>query len=283
MHSNLGDEKTRLVRSINYDNTRKADLHFDSNDKVDGTYQRAFFDNKNKLVNKQVYNMGVKEIHINYGIHNINQSNNTFFFTVQTGPPISYTIQLTPGNYTTTSALGTEIVSKMNAQTNIFTLSATTDTSYTITSTTAFNFDFSSGIEQSDCTGIFVSDPHTIIEFFPTLQYTRYIDFIISELKNNIITRDTFSSTKTFSEKDHIARVYVDHVNGELKTEIPRKIIQKNKNINYFPVRSRDIDSCEIRLYNDKGLAIYSAVQNINGKLYEEKHLTYDIIFTMTS
>jgi len=102
-------------------------------------------------------------------------------------------------------------------------------------------------------------------------------------LKDAIITRDTFTKTKSFSEKDHIIRLHIDSINGNLTTDVPRKIIYKTKHINYFPVRSRDIDTFEIRLYTEKGYPIYVSNQIIAGEVFASDEITYHIKFNMTS
>lgn len=283
-NSKIGVLKDEVINVVSYDNSKKATLYIDSADKTDGTYQRAFYDNKNKMVNKQIYNMGVKEVDLIYGLNNINADNKDFSFTVQNeGGSTTYQIILDEDNYETALEMGTEIVAKMNAQVNIFTLISSTNNSYTIDSADTFNFNWSSGIQNSNATGIFVSGLTLSIKFYPSLQYTRYIDFVINEVKDSIITRDTFTKTKSFSEKDHIVRLYIDSVKGILETKVPRKIVYKYKHINYFPVRSRDIDTFEIRLYTDKGFPIYVETQNINGSIYENNDIIYGITFNMTS
>jgi hypothetical protein len=281
-HTNPHDLASNVII---HDNSKKANLHVDSNDKVDGTYQKSFYSNKNKLVNKQIYNTGISEVDINYAIENINEDNNVFSFVVtNVGGSTIYTITLTPGNYETITTFTTELLLQMNTATNIFTVTAITNNSYTLNSTETFNFLPSIGIQNSDATGIFLSSLSTVYIFYPTLEYTRYLDFTISHIKNSIVTRPTFTSTKNYSEIEHFCRVHLDGTQGiEITHKVPRKIVKKYKHISYFPITSRDIEEFQISIFTEKGFPIYAPTQTIANDEYEIKKLVYSLDFSITS
>ena len=270
----------KLGEVVTQDSDKKSSLHIDSNSKKLGDYSSAFYVNSNKIVNKQITKLGINEVDLLYNIGNINESNNLFTFETPNG---TSTIELDIKNYENITDLANEILTKMNAQQNVFSV-IIGDTSFTITGIITFRFLHSLGTQNSDCTGIFSTDSQALsIEFFPTLQYTRYLDFVTNNIKDSVITRDTFGSINQFSEKDHFARVFIDSDNSGITYAIPRKIVKKYKHIHYFPTNPRDIDDLNIRVYTDKQQPIYLKVNEVGIDMFEVKLLVYGLTFSMSS
>ena len=269
------------LQVITYDNSKKGHLYIDSNDKVDGTYQNGIYINRNKLINNRIHSIGTKEINISYKIPNINESNNTIVYVFNSGPQTPRLATLTVGNYENITDLYTEITTQMNLVSGgvgTFSVSDITNTNVKLLSTFDFKIISCNAVNNSDCTGLFYTQFTPDIVVNPTLQYTKYIDVVINELKQAQITNDTFTKSKTFNEKDHIARIFI---NKELS--IPRVVDKEYKIISYFPFRHRDIEQFQIYLYTEKAQLINSNVQTIDSIDYEVKDIEYNIIFSIVS
>jgi hypothetical protein len=278
---NQNSSKDEALQVVTYDNSRRGHLYIDSDDKQDGTYQNAIYGNRNKLINHNIHSIGTKELNILYKIPNINESNNKIVYIFNTGGLTVRTATLTIGNYTTIADLYTEIVIQMNlvnGAEGTFSTSTLTDTSITLLSTVDFKIISCTAVNNSECTGLFYTGFTPSMVLIPTLQYTKYIDFIISELKQSQITRDTFTKSKTFNEKDHIARIFI---NEELI--IPRIIDKEYEVISYFPFIHRDLEQFQIYLYTDKAVLINSNIQTIDSIDYEVRELEYNISFSVMS
>ena len=98
----VGDQKRdatdQAINVITYQHARSSNLYISSEDKVDGTYANALYQNTNKLLRRDTSQLSLKNISFDYCLTNINNRNNFFKFMIQ-GDITIYDILMTSKNY----------------------------------------------------------------------------------------------------------------------------------------------------------------------------------------
>jgi hypothetical protein len=267
-----------LVQQVtNYPNYRSERIYMYSNDKKDGTYGQALYENDNSIVKRGVSGLGIEEVHLNYCIPNVNGRNNIISFQLDGGGVSTATITIK--NYETTLFLFTEIVAKMNGAVipDPFSFSINDDCTVDLISTTDFKFlncpfiNFGESLHGLYYTSGFVP----LIKAVAHLQYTSFIDIVVSDMTNAQLAQSTYSIEQKFNTIAHIARVHVDE-----EISIPRKIVKKyDTKINYFPFRHRSLNSVNIQLVDEFNNTLYSQVfESGSGETIELQNLKYSLI-----
>jgi hypothetical protein len=267
---------------IVYENSRHSTLLLNSDDKIDGTYADAIYQNNSRMIPGGVTSLGLSSTHINYRIPNINSRNNILRYMID-GDIGIYVAVFATDNRDTTTELYTAIIARMNALTpGIFSFTENIDGTVSLIATpgTSFKFISSSFIDYGrSCHGLYYTtnfEPE--IRTIARLQYTRYIDIGVSELRNAIINNNSFGATKKFSSIDHLTRIYVDGT-----VAIPRLINNEVRNVDYFAFRDRALTNMSVTLYDEFEQVIWSDVVNVSGELVELPYISYELDFTLIS
>lgn len=263
-----------------YENSRHSKLFLNSHDKLDGTYANAIYQNNSRLVPGGVTSIGLSRSHLDYRIPNINSRNNIVKFQVS-GDVAIYTGVFATDNRDTVTEMYTAIVALMNGlKPNTFTFNENIDGTVSLIGSTDYRFLSCSFIDygRSSHGLYYVTGYVPEIKTIARLQYTRYIDIGISEIRNGIINNNTFGANKKFSSIDHLTRVFVDE-----KLTIPRFIDNDIANIEYFTFRDRALTNLEVTLYDEYEKVIWSDVFNINGEFIELPYLSYELDFILIS
>ena len=111
-----------------------------------------------------------------------------------------------------------------------------------------------------------------------SMQYTKFIDVVVTEIGNARITTDSFSSTQLFNTNDHFARIFIDET-----IVIPRIIDREIQNIQFIPYRHRALTSFQITLYDEYSRVLHSEVQTIGTDLIEIPLVKYELKFNFIS
>lgn len=280
------NQNDEVVQVETYPNTRHSSLYVSTDDKIEGTASNALYQNNNKLVRQDISKIGLKTLHLDYCIPNVNSKNNVLKLNAYPdGVPTAtvYDVIIPTNNYTTTILLLDAIITALNAVVPITFSYTIEDCVVTLTSTGTFQFLDCPGINfGSSVHGLFYTNsPVTSVEsmkIVPKLQYTSFVDVVVTELGNARITSDTFSGTQLYNTNDHFARIFVDET-----TVIPRIINREIQNIQFIPYRHRTITSFQITLYDEFSSILYSEVQTIGGDLIEIPLVKYELKFNLIS
>ncbi len=111
--------------------------------------------------------------------------------------------------------------------------------------------------------------------------YTRYIDILISRIKDAQISVNTYTKNKPYDNKEHIARIYLPKGAGQ--TGIMDRVEVDFDIVDYFPYRKRQLTQFKIALYDEFGNYIYHATEPIDGSNYEINYLKYNIELSLVS
>jgi len=264
-----------------FPNVLTSNIYIDSNDKLTGgSYTDSFYVNKNNIVTSQVSRVGLKFIDIFYSIPNSNNRNNSYTVMV-VGSPIEVNFSLPVKNYETVAelfltnnstglkfAMNTAITTQTPIIPNINFVELTAGV-WEMTSDIGFKFLNSNGINfGNNLHGIGYTPGFTqSIKILPKLYYTRYIDILFTEIIDAKVLSHKFSESKRFNTSNHLTRLYIPFsTNPEdlLGTGKQLKNFQReNININYYPVRHRDISDIRISLVDEFQEPLYMEVQNI--------------------
>lgn len=269
---------------ITFPNPQSSNLFISSSEKIDGTYQLARYKNESKLIDHQVTQTGLKYYRFNYSLSNSNPKNNTFFFELE-GILMTWTATMPTENFITVASLMDELIMQLNMfiAPDVFAWTFSpplTNNAIVILSCTK-NFKFLDNSSAVNCGfslyGIQSSNNFTSglqMSILPELQYTKYIDMLISEIKNDEILNASFSQSQNFDNKNHLYRIYIDDV-----VTVPRIIEREIINIDYFKLRNRDIFDIEISLFDEYKTPIYSEVfSGQNGDIFEIPYIKYELI-----
>lgn len=269
-NNNIQDE---TMNTTTFDNYLRNRVYIDSEDKEDGTYTAANFQNTSNIIRRGVSGIGIEEMDIIYCIPNINDRNKNIKFHLLAGPLLS--VDLDVKNYDTVEDLFTEIAAKMNSVSAGFTHSVNDDCTATISNLTAFQFDSCNFIDRgASVHGLFYTSAEVLaIRSVANLQYTRFIDVLISNVLNGQISQSSYSASQSFNTNQHLARVFIDDV-----VTIPRKVQKVYEKINYTPYQHRDLANIQIRLLDEYNDPLYGDVTNLAGDDFEVKRVKYNII-----
>ena len=268
---------------INYPNSRSSNLYVSSDDKIDGTYSSALYQNNSKLLKRQTSQIGLKRFNIFYCIPNIHLGNNSIKITIEGGevPDTEHTTTITPKNYDTIAELYAEIIAKLNLATGqTFSIDPIQDCVVTLTCTKSFRFEQCPFIDRGTSVhGLFYTGTSFVenMKAVPQLLYTRYIDVLISDIKNAEIGQSTFTEIKAFSSVDHLSRIFLKD------NTIPQYLDTEFSNIDYFPYRHRTLTSFVITIYDEYQSVIWNQTQIIDNNIYEVKELKYEFVLNIIS
>lgn len=263
-----------------YENSRHSTLLLNSDDKLDGTYADAVYQTDSRLVPGGVTSIGLSHSHFDYRIPNINKRNNILRYQLD-GDIAIYVGVFTTDNRDTVTEMYTAIVNLMNGLTpGIFSFTENLDGSVTLIGSTNFTFLNSTFIDygRSSHGLYYVTGYVPQITTIARLQYTRYIDVVVSELRNAVINNNSFGATKKFSTIDHLTRIYVD-----ASVNIPRFVDKNISNIDFIPFRDRALTNMRVSLYDEFEQVIWSDVVDVNGELVELPFLSYELDFSLIS
>jgi hypothetical protein len=275
---NAHDLEDTVQQVVNFPNYRSERCYIYSNQKQDGLYSLANYENQNSIIKRGVSGIGVESINIQYCIPNVNTRNRLISFQYFNDLTV-YTATLDITNYEDTTLLYTEIVAKMNAAAipSPFTFLVNADCTVDLISSVNFKFVNCPFINFGESlTGLYyTSDYVPLMKSVPHLFYTSYIDFVVSEITNSQIAQSTYSEPQTFNTIQHIARVHVDD-----NIKIPRNVVKRyDAKINYFPFRHRSIRNISIQIVDEYNNTIASQVFNsASGETIELQHLKYTIV-----
>jgi hypothetical protein len=269
-NNNTQDE---TMNTTIFDNYLRNRIYIDSEEKEDGTYTNANYQNTSNIVRRGVSGVGIEEMDITYCIPNINDRNKNIKFHLLAGPVLS--VDLDVKNYDTVDELFIEIVAKMNSVSAGFTRNVNNDCTVSLSNPTAYAFDSCSFIDRgASVHGLFYTSAEVLsIKSVANLQYTRFIDILVSDMLNGQISQSSYGATQSFNTNQHLARLFVDNV-----TTIPRKINKKYDKINYTPYQHRDLTNIQIRLLDEYNDPLYGDVVNLGGDDFELKRVKYNII-----
>jgi len=267
---------------ITFPNPQSSNLFISSSEKIDGTYQLARYRNESKIMDHQVTQTGLKYYRFNYSISNSNPKNNTFIFELE-GLLTTFTATMPTENYITVPDLMDELINQLNisAAPDVFSWSTPLLNNAIVNLSCTKNFKFlnsSSAVNSGfSLYGIQSSNNFTSglqMSILPELQYTKYIDMLISEIKNDEILNTSFSQSQNFSNTSHLHRIYIDEV-----VSLPRIIEREIINIDYFKLRNRDIFEVSISLFDEYKQPIYSETfSGQNGDIFEIPFIKYELI-----
>lgn len=271
-----GYNNNKLDETMNttiFDNYLRNRIYIDSEEKEDGTYTVANYQNTGNIVRRGVSGVGIEEMDIIYCIPNINDRNKNIKFHLLAGPVLS--VDLDVKNYDTVEDLFLAIATKMNSVSAGFTHSVNDDCTATISNLTAFQFDPCSFIDRgASVHGLFYTSTEVLfIKSVANLQYTRFIDVLITDVLSGQISQSSYSATQSFNTNQHLARVFIDDV-----IEIPRKIKKVYEKINYIPYQHRDIANIKISLLDEYNDLLYGDILNLGGDDFEIKRVKYNIV-----
>ena len=280
----VGDQKRdatdQAINTITYKHARSSNLYISSADKVDGTYSNALYQNTNKLLRRDTSQLAIKNINIDYCLTNINGRNNFFKFLIQ-GDITIYSVIITPHNYETATDFYNQLVIQMNqvliAGASLAVISVVVDDCVSVLSSTiAYKFTKSSGIDYGDAMhGLFYGDYSLSLKTVSNLQYTRYIDILITELKSAEMGSTTFTEIHQFPSIDHIYRLFINE-----SSIIPRTIHKNIINLDYVTYRHRTLTSFQITLFDEYQQILYSEVDPQN---FEIPYLKYEMTINIIS
>ena len=257
-----------------FPNVLTSNIYIDSDDKLTGgSYTDSFYVNKNNIVTSQVSRVGLKFVDMFYSIPNSNNRNNSYTVMVE-GSAVEVNFSLPVKNYETATELfltndSTGLKFVMNAEILVQTTLAPnidfvelTAGVWEMTSDIGFKFINSNGINfGNNLHGIGYTPGFTqSIKILPKLYYTRYIDILFTEIIDAKVLSHKFSESKRFNTSNHLTRLYIPFStnNKQLKN-----FQRENININYYPVRHRDISDIRISLVDEFQEPLYMEVQNI--------------------
>ena len=277
-----GSQNDTVQPVLVYENSRHSTLLLNSDDKIDGTYADAIFQNNSRLIPGGITTIGLNRIIMDYRIPNINGRNSVLKFQIE-GDITIYTSILATDNKNTVTEMYTSIVNRMNDLTpGIFSFTEATDGTVYLIATPGTKFKFLS------CTFIdygryahglyYTTNFEQNIRTIARLQYTRYIDIGVSEIRNATINNNSFGSAKKFSAIEHLTRVHVDD-----SVTIPRAIKTTASNINYFAFRDRALTNMRVSLYDEYEQVLWSNVVNVSGELVGIPYVSYELDFTLIS
>jgi len=254
------DEADKAQQVINFPNSRSSNCFINSDEKIDGTYSQAFYENNN-LISRNTSQIGLKDYNIEWCIENVNDFNN--IFTVEIfGEVAPFTATVQKKNYIDPNDLIDAVITALNLAVGaVATFTKTPSVQFetcliTLTCTKTFRFiSPSTGISAGFSTyGIpFTNTLSNNYKIIPTLQYTKYIDVLITEIKQSQFTSDTFTGVQRFSSNDHIARIFVD-----TSLAIPRNIAAEYSNVDYFGFTHRALTSFVCTLYDEYQNILFS-------------------------
>jgi len=256
-----------------FENYMKERVYISSDNKMDGTYSDAEYNNDSSIVKRGVSGIGIEDIDIFYSIPNVNGNNNVIRWQEGLGPQLTATIKI--GHYEDYTALYTEIIDKLNSNplsNGTYTYEDSDLPSISLKSTISFVFLECNFINNGGSLhGLYYTD-FDILEYksVPYLLSTSYIDIVISDILNGQIAQSSYGKQQLFNTTQHLARIIVD-LNGQ-----PIQHIKKSYEIiNYIPFRHRDIKNINIMLLDENNNILWSSVVSHDGKDYELKYLKY--------
>ena len=274
------DQEDVASAVINYPNSRSSNLYISSDDKTDGSYANALYQNNSKLIKRQTSQIGLKRYNIFYCIPNINENNNSITVIIDGAPETSHTTSILLKNYETIVELYDEITSQLSAISGETFNYLVEDCVVTLACSKPFRFGECSFINNgSSVHGLFYTGSSNVdsMKAAPQLIYTRYIDVLITDIKDAEIGQSTFTEIKRFSKIDHLSRIFLKN------NIIPQYIDEEFDNIDYFPYRHRSLTTFQITLYDEYQNVIFSKVQTLDGSLYEIKLLKYEFVLNIIS
>jgi hypothetical protein len=280
----------QVIPVVTYDNTRNSSLFISSSDKIDGTYSQALYQNDAKLLKQSISSLALKKFHMDYCIDNVNSKNDTIrFLAYPTGFPTTtvYTAIIGKENYTSIIDLYDNIIVKLNGGEGSpppITFSYLSEGCVvTLMSTGTFQILSCSAVDfGSSCHGLHytnepVVDPENM-KVVPGLQYTNFVDIVLTELGDSRVTSSTFTGTQFYPLSGHFSRVFCDET-----TQIPRTIDFTTDTPQYVSYRHRELTSFLVSLYDEYGSIIFSEVNQIGESMYEIPKITYEIKFNLIS
>lgn len=283
----VGSQKLKTdhsIQVINFNNSHQSRLYIDSNDRSAGTIENRTYDNRGKIVRQDIAQIGTKKVLMYYNIPNVNTLNNEFKFTLQGEGLSTFTAIVPVGYYATINDFMTALITSMNNAQGLTTFSYNTliFPGGLVSDTLPWTWELSSGISNNTLHGLQYFEGFTTSQTIsPTMLYTRYIDILISRIKDAQISVNTYTKNKPYDNKEHVARIYVSEKAGQ--TGISEKIEVDFDIVDYFPYRKRQLTQFKISLYDEFGNYIYHETETIDGNNYEINYLKYNIELSLVS
>lgn len=233
-------------------------LYINSDDRTTKSYSDARYESSN-ILQQNIKQIGIKDIHIENDIPNINTANNAItFFT-----DAYYTVFLTPGYYPKNTII-TQIITQLNASPaaivfsevvngDIITLNGSVPFRFVSTRENQGN---SSHIDKGRPNSGLYSTTNLITSMIvrPRGLYTEYIDFIAPLIKDGQSIANLFTKDNTFGDSGHLFRAVLTS----------NTFTKQIETIHYSLLRQKKIDSLEIRVYDQWGDLLFEEYNNNN-------------------
>ena len=276
------DIQDKVQQVVNYPNSRSSNCYISSENKIDGTYSHAIYENNN-LLSRNTSQIGLKDYSFNWCLENVNNTNNTFTVEIA-GEGSPFTASVPSDHYVDEGVLISTLVDELNAVLGLvaeFSFTLTNNCTIILSCDKDFRFvNPSSGISLGySVFGIpFTNTLSNDFKIVPDLHLTNYIDLLITEIKQSEFTSDTFTEIQKFPLGDHIARIMVNE-----SITIPRIIKKEIKNIDYFGFRHRNITGFSVSLYSEYGQLLHSETFQSGSDNIEIPLVKYNITLNIIS
>lgn len=267
------------LQVINFNNSHQSRLFIDSNDAIDGLIEKRLYSNPGKLIRQDTCQIGIKKVVMDYNIPNSNALNNNFKFQLSNQGATVFEVTM-PIDYFATIDLYMVALAELMKNSQTF-----TDFSYAngllVSSSTTFTWIPCCGISNNSLHGLFHFEGFTLSQKVTgNLLYTRYLDILISRVKDAQLNVNCYSENKPFDNKEHLSRVYIPLGAGQ---GVLNRIELDYVNPDFFPYRKRQLTQFEITIYDEYGNLVYTETTEIDGSFYEIKYMSYNIELVLVS
>ena len=267
------------LQVINFSNSHQSRLFIDSNDSISGLIEKRLYSNPGKLIRQDTCQIGVKKVVMDYNIPNSNVLNDTFKFNINTTGIPEFEVKMPIEYYSTIDLYMTALITLMNSAQALTVFSYTNNN--LVSSLLPFSWLTCNGITNNSIHGMFYFDGFTLSQRVTgNLLYTRYLDILISRVKDAQLNVNCYSENKPFDNKEHLSRVYLPLGAGQGELN---RIEVDYVNPDFFPYRKRQLTQFEITIYDEYGNLVYTETTEIDGSFYEIKYMSYNIELVLVS
>jgi hypothetical protein len=252
---------------------------------TNSTYASAQYSIGGEILQSKVNKTALSSYSMWYAIPNINTRNDTITFHSNVGPGSDHTVQIVHNHYNA-GDLMTAVITALNtvagASGLTFSVNPLWGRFYDLLAVGGgFRFLSSSHVDRaSPCTGLFIADAETTTMTLTVGgQYTDYVDIVIPQLRDAQILENSFTKDNIFPVVDHVFRVPIFQVDGQVLLYVNEQI----KNLNHVVIRNKQISNLTVNLYDQFGELIYSPVITIGNQSFNVRALKYDLKFAISS
>lgn len=266
-HNYTGNQKVQIGDEVlkveSHSPPHLGIVHIDSMDRLEyTTYSTPRFEIGGEIIRRTINKLALSEIQIFSNIPNVNEQNTNIRFETATG---IHSVDLFVQYYTVPDLMA-HIITRLNTLSGVsnvvFSLINLYGNFYKITGTLGFKFLSSSHVDRAEpLSGIYITD-NFVIDLFVSADglYTRYIDFLSSDLKESQILENLFTKDYAYSIINHLYRY--DIIEGTKPYSDKLQI----KNLSYSSVRSKERNILSLTLYNQFGDLLYSPTIQYNNQ-----------------